>query len=254
MDLSGFILEGHRGVQSLCPENTIASFQKAIELGVKWVELDLLSTKDGRIVIHHDFEIDGRLVSSLSMDEIKQFDVGTQTNPNFPEQRSAPKARIPELAELFEIGDKLIFNLEIKSHPYHPEYTPPLDLFAKKIVDIVRKYGFVDRVYYSSFNPAALVAIRNLEPKATIALLYAEGLGNEWLMPLAKGCIDLKAQIVSPQHRLVNEPVMQVLKRSGLLVIPWTVNDENRFKTLVDLGVDGVISDYPQRFLKPRKS
>lgn len=250
MDLSDFILEGHRGVQSLCPENTLASFQKAIDLGVKWVELDLLSTKDGHIIIHHDFAIDGRLVYSLSIDEIKQLDVGSKTNPHFPEQQSAPNARIPELAELFEKGDKLFFNLEIKSHPSHPEYTPPLDLFAKKIVDIVRSYGFEDRVYYSSFNPAALLAIRNVEPKSTVALIYANGLGDEWLMPLAKRCSRLKAQIVSPLHNLVNESVMQVFKSSGLLVIPWTVNDEERFKELVDLGVDGIISDYPQRFLK----
>ncbi|HSX12827.1 MAG TPA: glycerophosphodiester phosphodiesterase family protein [Chlamydiales bacterium] len=249
MDFSKFILEGHRGVQSLSPENSLASFQKAMDLGVQWVELDLLATKDGRIVIHHDFEIDGRMIYSLSIEEIKQFDVGTRTDPEFPEQQPALNAKIPELAELFEMGKNLFFNLEIKSHPNHPEYTPPLDFFAKKIVEVVRRYGVQNRVYYSSFDPAALLAIRNIEPRASIALLYAKGLGDDWLMPLAKGCMDLKAQIVSPLHTLVNESVIEVFHRHGIKVIPWTVNEKDRFKELVEMGVDGMISDYPQRFL-----
>jgi glycerophosphoryl diester phosphodiesterase len=247
--LSEFILEGHRGVQSLCPENTLASFQKAIDLGVKWVELDLLSTSDGRIVIHHDFEINRRLVYSMSIEEVKKVDVGAKTNPDFPEQKPLIGAKIPELSELFDMGDQLFFNLEIKSHPHHPEYTPPLDLLAKKILEIVHRYGFQDRVYYSSFNPAALLAIRKIEPKATIALLYAKGLGENWLMPLAIGCTELKAQIVSPLHTLVNDSVMEVFKKHGIRVIPWTVNEKQRYEELVKLGVSGIISDYPQYFL-----
>lgn len=247
--MNDFILEGHRGVQSLCPENTLHSFQKAIDLGVKWVELDLLCTSDGKIVIHHDFKIDGRLVYSMSLEEIKKVDVGNKINPNFPEQKPLRGAKIPELAELFEMGEKLFFNLEIKSHPYHPEYTPPLDFLAEKIVEIVYQYGFQDRLYYSSFNPAALLAIRKIEPSSIIALLYAKGLGENWLMPLAKGCIDLKAQIVSPLHTLVNDSVIDMFKKEGIKVIPWTVNDKQRFDELVKLGVSGIISDYPHLFL-----
>ncbi len=252
MDFSGFILEGHRGVQSLRPENTLASFQKAIDLGIKWVELDLLATKDGHVVIHHDFDIDGQLVYSLTLEKLRRFDVGSKTNPHFPEQQSVPSS-IPTLEELFCIGNGLHFNLEIKSHLNHPEYTPPLDFFAKKIVDVVRQYGVENRVYYSSFNAAALLAIRTIEPTAIIAVVYAKGFGDEWLMPLTKICMDLKAQIVSPLHTLVNASAIEVFQRRGIKVIPWTVNDLTRYEELVKLGVDGIISDYPQRFYQYKK-
>lgn len=251
--LSRFVIEGHRGVQSLYPENTLASFQAAIDLGLEWVELDLLSTKEGEIVIHHDFAIQNRLISSMTFDEIQKFDVG-KTNPKFPLQKPISGARIPRLSELFEMvtksnGKNLQFNLEIKSDPSHPEYTPPLDLIARRIAQVVEKYQLEQRVYYSSFDPAALRAIRDRVPSPTMAFLYYKGLGDDWVSPLITICKELNAQIVSPNESLLSELVMSAFKKGGLFVIPWTVNDKSRFSELVSMGINGVITDYPQQFL-----
>lgn len=248
--MDDFIIEGHRGVQSLYPENTLASFQAAIDLKLQFVELDLHCTKDGEIVIHHDFDVRDRLISTMTLEEVKKIDVG-EANPDFPLQRAVPRAQIPTLTELFEMAHKtnLCFNLEIKSDPRHPEYTQ-VKILAKKVTEIVRKYGFEKRVYYSSFDPAALEAIRENESSATLAFLYYEGLPRGPIAePLIQICKKLHCKIVSPHASIIDQKMVDAFKNAGLQVIPWTVNEESTYQELVSMGVNGVISDYPQRFL-----
>jgi glycerophosphoryl diester phosphodiesterase len=252
-----FIISGHRGCQSLYPENTLDAFQAAIELNVPFVELDLLPSSDGKIVIHHDFLIENRPVYSYSLEELKAFDVG-QVNPAFPLQKPSIHTQIPLLSELFDMvkeskhpnGKKMCFNLEIKSDPKHPEYTMPLSCLVSAIIDVVKTSGFTSRVYYSSFDPAVLAEISTQDPEALIAFLFATRKKTDWIGPALQLCQNLKAQIFSPHESLLNFEVMQKLKQAKLEVIPWTVNDLLRFKELVAMGVDGVISDYPQRFLE----
>jgi glycerophosphoryl diester phosphodiesterase len=259
-----FLLEGHRGVQSLYPENTLASFQAAIDLGVDFVELDLLASLDGEIVIHHDYEVDGRLIHAMTKEEIKQVHCGG-VNREFPLQQPVPDAKIPLLKELFEMvresnlphAKKICFNLEIKSDPKHPEYTLRVDLLAQKIVQIVRDFGLESRVYYSSFNPEVLSLIKTIDSKAVIALLYLaimpllflKGEKDSWLISLLETCSKIGAQIISPNETILNGEVIQIFKEARLLVIPWTVNEVSRYNELVGIGVDGIITDYPQRFL-----
>lgn len=255
LPISHFVIEGHRGVQSLYPENTLASFQAAIDLGLEFVELDLHFTKDEEIVIRHDFEIKDRLISSMTLSQVKEIDVGN-TNPQFPLQKPVPGARIPNLSELFEMvtksnhpnAKKLKFNLEIKSDPRDPKYIPPYEILSQKIVQTVAKYKLENRVYYSSFDPSALQAIKKIEKSSTLALIYIQGLGDDWVDPLIKICQGLGAQIVSPHKNLLNKKVMSAFKKVGLNVIPWTVNDLSDYEELVSIGVDGIISDYPQLF------
>lgn len=253
---NGFIISGHRGCQSLYPENTLDSFRAAIELNIPFVELDLLASLDGKIVIHHDFLIQNRPVHSYPLQELKKFDCG-KVNPAFPLQKPSPLAQMPLLSELFDMvkksthpnAKKICFNLEIKSDPKHPEYTMPLEHFISGIMDVVKRCGFASRVYYSSFDPAALVEIAKQDPQAILALLYTTREKIDWIHPVLKRCLDLKARILSPHESLLNPEVMREIKKIKLLVIPWTVNDPNRFKELVAMGVDGVISDYPQKLL-----
>jgi glycerophosphoryl diester phosphodiesterase len=259
-----FIIEGHRGVQSLYPENTLASFQGAIDLGVDFVELDLLATSDGEIVIHHDYDVDGCLIHSMTLAQVKQIDCGS-VDREFPLQQSVLGARIPLLNELFEMvqsashphAKNICFNLEIKSHPDHPEYTLSIDQLTQKIVQIVRFFGLESRVYYSSFNPEVISWIKKVEPGAVCALLYfalipllyLKGEGNSWLESLLESCFKLGVQIISPNESLLSGDLIQVFKEAQLLVIPWTVNEKSRYNELVALGVDGIITDYPQIFL-----
>ena len=230
-----FLIEGHRGVQSLYPGNTLPSFQAAIDLHVDCIELDLLAIEGGEIVIHHDYKVSERLIHSFTLPELK-------------------RAKIPLLKELFEMvqksKSKICFNLEIKSDPKHPEYTLPLDVLSGKIVGFVREYGFVSRVYYSSFHPEALFAIKRADPGAVVALLYHNGAGKQWLKPVLDVCAQVSAQIVSPCESLLNAEIMHAFKQAKLRVIPWVVNDFPRFEELVAMGVDGIITDYPQDFLR----
>ncbi len=259
-----FIIEGHRGVQSLYPENTLPSFQAAIELGVDFIELDLLASLDGEIVIHHDYKIDGRLVHSLPLEDLKKVDCGSFHNREFPLQTLCPGAKIPLLKELFDMvktsshpqGKKICFNLEIKSDPIHPEYTLTIDNLAEKIMGIVKEYGLEERVYYSAFNPEVLMAIKKKDPKSRVALIYFAiipplSLKEEgWIASLLDTCAKVDAQIVSPHESLLNSEVVAILKKSQLQVIPWTVNDSSRVEELREIGADGIITDYPQNFIR----
>lgn len=252
-----FIIEGHRGVQSLWPENTLDSFRAAMDLGVDFVELDLLATSEGEIVIHHDYEVEGRLIRSLPLSEVKKVDCGSVINPNFPLQQPSPHAQIPLLRELFEMiqtshhssAKQLHFNLEIKSDLSHPEYTLPLPVLADKIWEIVQLFHMEDRVYFSSFNPEALFHIKKKDPRVVVAFLYAKGGGEDFLSKVLEVCMKLQAKIFSPLESLVTSEVVNACKEKKLLVIPWTVNDWGRYRELREMGVDGIITDYPQSFL-----
>lgn len=257
-----FIVEGHRGVQSLHPENTMPSFEAAIALNVDFIECDLLASSDGEIVIHHDYKVEGRPIHAMSLSEIKQIDCGSFHNREFPLQTLCPNAKIPLLKELFEMvktsthphAKKICFNLEIKNDPAHPEYTLGVQELAKKIVSIVKEYGFASRVYYSAFDPEVLLAIKKEDPEAILALLYFAIIpplslkGGEWLSSLLDTAARIGAHILSPHESLLNSEVVSLLKKRQLEVIPWTVNDPARVEELREMGVDGIITDYPQKF------
>jgi glycerophosphoryl diester phosphodiesterase len=196
-----FDLQAHRGGRGLRPENTLAAFRYALELGVTTLELDLAVTRDRVPVISHDPALDYRLVRGpggefvpreprryirdLTLAELKTYTVG-ELNPrssyayNYPEQVPVPGQSIPTRAELFNLvraqGDERVrFNIEIKTFPPFPEYTVPVDEFAALVVDLVAEYGLEERVTVQSFDWRALRAVRELAPELEIACLAVRG-------------------------------------------------------------------------------
>lgn len=273
-------VQGHRGSRGHMPENTLPSFALAIEAGADVLELDLLVTKDGELIIHHDFylnkelctHLDGSAVSSaplirsLPLAMIKQYDSGRKTNRNFPQQRSVPGTQIPTLQELFDFikssplpnAKKVRLNLEIKRDSHHPEWTIGAREFAKKVIDVVEKNGFVDRIGYSSFDPEVLQEIRKLDPNAKIGFLFEEETfptfnrpdpqaGMKTLIAIASS---FKADTISPDHVLLKPEDVSIMKKSGFRVVAWTVNDPKRWAELIDMGVDGIITDFPDELIK----
>lgn len=273
-------VQGHRGARGHMPENTLPSFASAIEAGADVLELDLLVTKDGELIIHHDFYLnkelctflDGSSVSSaplicsLSLAMLKQYDSGRKTNRNFPRQKPVPGTQIPTLQELFDFiknsshhnAKKVRLNLEIKRDPYHPEWTIGAREFAQKVIDKVEKNGFADRIYYSSFDPEVLQEIRKLDPKAKIGFLFEEETfptfsypdhqaGMKSLLALASS---FKADTISPDYVLLKPEDVSILKKSGFRVVVWTVNDPKQWAALIDMGVDGIITDFPDELIK----
>ncbi|MES2198813.1 MAG: glycerophosphodiester phosphodiesterase family protein [Chlamydiota bacterium] len=273
-------VQGHRGARALMPENTLPSFDAAIKARAHVLELDLLLTSDEECVIHHDYFInkelctylDGSLIEipplikQLTLAEIREIDAGGQVNQKFPKQAFIPKTAIPTLIELFEWinnsshsqAKTIRLNLEIKRDPRFPEWTGTPDLIAEKIVNLVDQNGFSNRVYYSSFDPDALLAIRNKSPNAHLGLIFNEKSlliadpldpknGLDLLLQLASS---LQVEILSPDHKLLGNLInVSFLQEKGFQVIPWTVNESERWKELTRMNVDGIITDDPEELI-----
>ncbi len=265
-------VQGHRGARAVLPENTLPAFEYALSIGVDTLELDLGVTKDGHVIVFHDPYVapdrcrrGGKRLTrkipfrTLTLEEVKRFDCGSLPHQRFEKQKRVPGAKIPTLAEVFElvakskhqVAKRVEFNIETKSFPAHPELTPSPEVFAKKVVAVVRKHGMTSRTIVQSFDYRTLVATKKLEPKIRIAMLQPDG-----LVPLVAVAKALGAEIVSPHHEWITKAEVAALRKAGVRVIPWTANDEKAWARLVDLGVDGIITDDPAAliaFLEKKK-
>lgn len=255
----GMEVQGHRGSRGTCPENTIPSFQAAIEAGADAVECDVLITRDVQPVVHHDFFLNPQLcthlelIKDVSLAELKMLDVGRLINPRFPQQVPVPGTTVPTLGELLEFlkGKNVRLNLEIKRDPLHPEYVHSARESAEIIVETVRKSSMAEWVYYASFDPEVLLEVRKIDPQATISMLfemeYWPDLEGSWVPFLMAMAGAVNAQMVSPDQALIaSVDDLRALQQAGFRVILWTVNDATRWAELINMGVDGIITDYPQ--------
>ncbi|MDE0151902.1 MAG: glycerophosphodiester phosphodiesterase family protein [Bdellovibrionales bacterium] len=255
-------VQGHRGARAVLPENTLEGFQYAMDLGVGVLELDLAVTMDDQVIISHDPVVNTKLChfnrknfpfSLLTLKQVKEIDCGSKKNPNFPKQKPIPKARIPTLAELFEMvkssqssfARKVQFNIEIKIFPQYPSLTPGPQKFAKLTYDVIKKYGMVERSIIQSFDYRPLVAIKALDSRLRLAFLNGQSLPD--FVPIAQR---LKAHIISPNQHWITKDQVQALNKIGVQTIPWTANTEKEWAHLVQIGVDGIITDDPEGLIR----
>ncbi|MEQ8673327.1 MAG: glycerophosphodiester phosphodiesterase [Aggregatilineales bacterium] len=226
---------GHRGASVYAPMNTIPAFELALEQGADGIELDVHRTKDGHLVIVHDFEVDSTTdgngtVQQMTLAELKALDAGNWFDPKFA---GTP---IPTLAEVFDaVGQSLYVNVEIKS------ITQETDGLESLIADEIRKYNMQERVIVSSFNPYALIRFRDLMPEVPIGFLYATGfMENVWSL-----MDDLPHEARHPNFMMIDADYMRWAKAHDYRVGTWTVNDLERAVELRDLGVDVLMTDKP---------
>lgn len=260
-------VQGHRGARSVLPENTLAGFAYALEIGVDTLELDLGVTKDHVVVIVHDQIInpdicqyrDGRkideppLVHSLTLAQLKEFDCGSKANPRFSLQSPRPGSRIPTLAELFAMvansehpnAKKVRFNIETKSNPARPNAQPSPEKFVQLVIAQIDKYNLRERANLQSFDPRTLTAAQQQAPDIPRAILLREA-PSDWLAVAKK----YQVQIVSPYFEEIEQEDVTLMQKAGLQVIPWTPNAEHQWRALLKLGVDGIITDDPLPLLK----
>ncbi|MBO6575760.1 MAG: hypothetical protein JJ896_12220 [Rhodothermales bacterium] len=265
-----FDLQGHRGARGLLPENTIAAFDRALELGVHTLELDVVISADGQVVVSHDPVMStticsdpaGRPVTEevrlydLTYEEISRYDCGLRGNPRFPEQRAMAAAK-PLLAEViaFErerseaLGrEPALWNIETKSRPDGDGVMHPgPERFARALYEVVRSGGILERTTFQSFDPRTLQALRARDPDATLSLLVDRprvALVEENLEVLG-----FVPDIYSPHHIPLTADIVAEVKSRGMLVLPWTVNQVSRMRDLLEMGVQGIITDYPDRAL-----
>jgi glycerophosphoryl diester phosphodiesterase len=269
MTATAFDLQGHRGARGLAPENTLQAFATALSIGVTTLELDTGVTKDGVVVIHHDRRLnpdiargpDGRwveapapLIHELSFEELRRYDVGrlrpgSKIADQFPDQQPADGARVPALAELFELVEKagnttVRFSIETKLGPQAPEETLAPEPFARAVIGEIRKAGLEERTSIQSFDWRTLQVVEREAP--AIATVYLTGRkrdgGSQPKAVHAAG-----GRIWSPYFVEMDSASVVEARALGLRVIPWTVNEPAAIERVLDLGVDGLITDFPDR-------
>ena len=250
-------IQGHRGCRGLRPENTLAGFRHAIALGVDTLELDLGLSRDGVLVVAHDPELNeiiceipaglpSRRIKDLTGDQLRGLDCGSRRNPRFPHQVLAPGEKMPLLSEALALlgqHPRLRANIEIKTSAEHPEVTRPPTDFAAALAPLLKEPSLKARVTIQSFDPRALQAMAAADPTVTLAALADRRAHME---PLLKAT---GARILSPRHTELTREDLAAFQGRGIKVIPWTVNELADMKRLISWGVDGIITDYPDRLL-----
>jgi len=270
-----FDKQGHRGCRGLMPENTIPAMLHAIDLGVTTLELDVVITKDDKVVLSHEpffnYEIstkpDGSPVSAaeqkqlniykMTYSEVAAFDVGMKHHPKFPRQRKMPVAK-PLLEAVIDSVESYIqqkklppvyFNIETKSNPLTDNvYHPAPEKFIDLLLDVLDRKGIKDRTIIQSFDVRTLQHLHRKRNDIKTALLI-EGNDKRLLDEQLKQ-LGFLPNIYSPHYSLVTGDLIQQCRQKGLRIIPWTVNEAGKIEELKKLGVDGIISDYPDLFGK----
>jgi len=227
----------HRGASHEAPENTLAAFLLAAELGADGIELDVQLSKDGQVVVLHDFVLETTtnghgLVRDRTLADLKALDAGSWFDPAFADQR------IPTLQEVMDaVGRRLLLNIELKTRGLSDEG------LAAAVVRLVEENGLLDRVILSSFNPLAVWRVRRLNPWIPVGLLYAPDLPlplrRPWLHRL------IRPEALHPHHTLVDEEYGRWAKRQGYRLHVWTVDDPGEMWRLVRQGVEAIITNRP---------
>jgi glycerophosphoryl diester phosphodiesterase len=227
----------HRGASVVAPPNTLAAFEKAVELGADGIEFDVHLSADGVPVVIHDFTVDattdgrGR-VAGMTLAQLKALDAGCHFDPAFAGER------IPTLKEVLDAaGDHLLLNIEMKSTSMRDRG------LERTVLAQIEQHGSSDRVLISSFNPFSLRRAKRIAPHMPLGLLYAPDmplpLRRAWLAPLAPH------EARHPHHTMVDARYMAWARKRGYRVNAWTVDEPDEMRRLIALGVDGIITDVP---------
>jgi glycerophosphoryl diester phosphodiesterase len=224
------LLLGHRGVRGARPENTLAAFELAFASGLDGIECDVQRSKDGELVLYHDFEIYNKPLSTLTYVHIKSID-----------------PQIPKLEDLFELAQRYpgtLLNVEIKSSGLKTEG------LERDTIALIRKWSLEDSVLISSFNPMSLLRVRLLAPDIRLGLLYDQDM--PWYLRDGMLAGWLHVDAIHPYYEQINEQLIKRSKVKNLMVNTWTVNDGMRISSLCAMGVTAIIGDDPKLLLAHR--
>ena len=273
-------VHGHRGFRGYFPENTITAFKEAAKLGVDYIEFDVVISKDSQVVVSHEpwfnskicSEPDGKPVTKnhqhnlhqLTYVEIKQFDCGKRGNEKFPNQTKIAEYK-PLLSEVIETIEKytkennlapIHYNIEIKcSKMGDGKYHPAPDKMAALVYNVIKKYlpdgqagNINDRILIQSFDTRSLQAIHKLNPDLKTGLLVANLKSvNHNIKRLG-----FSPDYYNPAFKITKQKTITQAHLKSCKVVVWTVDSEKDMKRLISLGVDGIITDYPNVAIKLR--
>lgn len=265
-----FDVQGHRGARGLAPENTVPAVMEALKVGVSTLEMDVVIAKDGTVVVSHDPWMSSVICSlpsgdpvppdaerryrlfDMTYDEIAAFDCGRRGHPDFPRQRRQPAVK-PRLGDVIRDAEAYVdrhdrspvrYSIETKSRPawdgvFHPAPEP----FTRALYDVLVEMDVLERSVIQSFDVRTLQVAHRMDAtwKRSLLVDVDDERGVEGnLMRLGA-----TPEVYSPEYRLVTPRLLKEAHGRGMQVIPWTVNDLEGMKRLEALGVDGLITDYP---------
>jgi glycerophosphoryl diester phosphodiesterase len=284
---AAFDVQGHRGARGLAPENTLAGFRAALAAGAATWELDIGLTRDGAVVVMHDRRLNpdttrgrdgawitppGPTLATLTLAELQSHDVGrlrpgSRYAAAWPDQQAADGERVPTLDAVFELARReapptLRFNIETKLSPLAPDETASPEAMVDALMAVIARHGMAGRVTVQSFDWRTLALVQRRAPGIGTAALSAQRpefdtiASGAWTAGLAlaehggsvpKMVKALGAPVWSPQFRDLTPERLAEARSLGLKVVPWTVNETADIERLIAWGVDGLISDHPQR-------
>lgn len=231
---------GHRGIPHIAPENTIVSFKKALESGADGLETDVQMTKDGHIILCHDETLNrttnGKgLLKDYTLKELKNLSAGAYFSEEFKEEK------IPTLEEFFElVWDKnILINIEIKSG------IVIYDGIEEKLISMINKLNIGHKIIISSFNHYSLLKCKEIDKNIKTGVLYAAGLVAPW--EYAKR---INADAIHPFYYSIRPDMIPSLKNNKIMVNPYTVDDETHMRYMINMGVDGIITNYADKLYK----
>lgn len=268
-DFPAFYIEGHRGTRGLMPENTIPAMIKAVDVGANILEVDVQISKDRQVVVAHDPKINPAItllpngeeipeedakeyiLHQMDYADIRRFDVGSKFNPGFPEQQKV-KVHMPLLGELIDSVEeytaakglpKMIYNIEIKADPAHDGlYQPVPAELVKLVMDVVNEKKIGNRFYVQSFDVRQIQEVHRQYPQVIIGFLTSD---KNATLEENISRIGFLPQLYSPHYKLVTSGLIEECHRQGMKLVPWTVNSPEEMRRLQQMGVDGIITDYP---------
>ena len=281
---------GHRGAAGLVPENTLAAFKKACEIGADAIELDVLLTADNNIAVHHDYTLKpeitrtpdgewlnrpGPLIKELTLANLKAYDVGrlktgTRYSRRYPAQQPVDGERIPTLGEVISLlkskcDPATQLWVEIKTNPEKPDLTPAPETVAAEVVQLLRMQNFTGRGRILSFDWRALAHIQKLTPEIPTVYLSLEGkrLNNikagrpgasPWMAGLDiddfSGSIPQAVKAAggrywAPYYKHLTNDLLNEAHELGIQVYVWTPDKRSDMVRLIEMGVDGIITNRP---------
>lgn len=268
-----FDKEGHRGARGLMPENTWPAMRLALDLGVTTLEMDAVITKDKKVILSHEpwfsheittkpdgeyiFEREERKynINWMTYDQVKTFDVGLKPHPRFPRQQKI-KAVKPLLADLIDSVKTYmmqsrrpfpVYNIETKTDStFDGVFHPKPSEFVELLMAVIREKGIEEQVIIQSFDFRTLQYLHQKYPSIKTAMLVEADDPRNFDAQLK--ALGFTPTIYSPAYQVVNEKMIKACHKIGMKIIPWTVNTKEEITKLQALGVDGIISDYPDLF------
>ncbi len=269
-------LQGHRGARGDRPENTLPAFQYCMEQQMTTLELDTVVTRDKQLIVYHDTNLNGELcldaegnpaqsipIKNLSVAELKSYDCGSLVNEDFPEMQTVPGTRLSTLDEVFktaknyekqhQVKSKFLYNIELK---FDENYTrEEVDEAAILMVKNIEEADLTEFVTVQCFTMEMLPAVKKLNPRIKLSALFEPTIPQGIRLMIGftansdeilQKAINAGADVISPYYLYIKPDFVRASHANNLEVLPWTVNDAEKMKEMMNLNVDGIISDHPK--------